>query len=94
MPHFRVAQVRRIGVELLIVPMAPAFGRQTPAAQTDLVNELQAQAVKAELPGAVVPVWEHEPGRLRFLARPELHPALKGLSVARLRQMLNRDLSW
>jgi hypothetical protein len=86
--------MRRANTDLLIVPMAPSFAEKSRAAQADWINEIQAQADKAGLEGAVVPVWESAPGRMAFVAPAPLHPLLKDLTVKRVLTMLNRDLSW
>jgi hypothetical protein len=94
MPHFRVAHVKHGGLDLIIVPMNPAFGRLSKAAQVEAMKEIQEQAAKAQLAGAVVPVWESRPGRLAFLAPANWHPFFKALTVGRLLELLNRELSW
>jgi hypothetical protein len=94
MPHFRIAHVTHQGLDLLIVPMKPAFARLSAAAQAEALNEIQEQAAKAHLAGTVVPVWESRPGHLAFLAPAEWHPFFNGLTVGRVLDLLNRELSW
>jgi hypothetical protein len=93
MPSFKVAHVRKDGLDLVIVPMSPSFGGKSRVEQKEIVDELQMQAAKAQLAGAVVPVWDSGAGRLAFLAPAAWHPFLKSLTLRSVLKLLNRELS-
>ena len=94
MQRYRVAHIRKDGLDLIIVPMSPSFGGKSLTDQKRIVDELQTQAAKAQLAGAVVPVWDGGGGRLAFLAPAVWHPFIKSLTLRSVLKLLNRELSW
>ncbi len=94
MKSYRVAHVRKDGLDLIIVHMSPLFGGKPQAEQRGIVDGLQMQAAKARLAGAVVPVWDAGGGRLAFLAPAAWHPFLKSLTLRSVLKLVNRELSW
>jgi hypothetical protein len=94
MPRFRVAHVTVQGVDLIIVPMDASFAELSSIGRAEALKELQTQATKAELRGAVVPVWDSGQRRMAFVAPDALHPVLRALTLARVLELLNRELSW
>jgi hypothetical protein len=94
MKSYRVAHVRKDGLDLIIVPMSPSFGGKPRAEQSEIVDGLQMQAAKAQLAGAVVPVWDAGGGRLGFLAPAAWHPFFKSLTLRSVVKLVNRELSW
>ena len=94
MPSFKVAHVRKDGLDLIIVHMAASFGGRSRAEQQEIVDELQMKAAKAQLAGAVVPVWDAGGGRLSFLAPDSWHPFLKSMTLRAVLKLVNRELSW
>jgi hypothetical protein len=92
--EFQVAHVRKEGLDLIIVPMSPSFGGKSRAEQNEMVDELQMRAAKAQLAGAVVPVWDSGGGRLAFLAPASWHPFFNSLTLPSVLKLVNRELSW
>src|SRR3954471_17591007 len=58
MPRFKIAHVKEQGIDLIIIPLDPSFGRKSPQDQRSVISELQGHAIAAGLAGTVVPVWE------------------------------------
>lgn len=93
MPSFKIAHVNHQGLNLILVPLGPSFGRKTPEEQKATADELQVRASAAGLAGAVVPVWDAGGGHMGFLAPRKCHPLLRQLSLRRVYQMVNRELA-
>ena len=92
MSKYKVAHIREQGIDLIIVPLEPAFDRQPETAQHATIGGLQACANAAGLRGTVVPVWLVA-GRMRFIARPEWHPFFRGLQWETVIGNLNKELT-
>ena len=73
--------------------MAPSFGGKSRAEQRKIVDELQLEAARAQLAGAVVPVWDNN-GHMAFLAPATWHPFLKSMTLRAVLKLVNRELSW
>jgi hypothetical protein len=93
MPTFQVAQLRRDGQDVIIVPVDRSFGKRTPAEQARIQEAFQRSAAEADMPGVVVPVWEDASGRMAFRAPPPWHEFLKSIDMVYVATALNRTLS-
>ena len=93
MPSYKLAHIQEQGVDLIIMPLDPAFGGMTPSEQKEELAGFQLRAEDAGLRGTVIPVW-NEFGRLVFIAPPEWHPLLAGLTPDYVETNLNRELYW
>jgi hypothetical protein len=94
MPRYAVAHVREQGVQLIIVPVDDAYGRQPESDQADFHHALQIQARRAGLAGTVVPVWADSRGRMSFRAPQNWHPFFRGLSLPVVYQNLTKEIYW
>jgi hypothetical protein len=93
MPTFQVAQLRRDGQDVIIVPVDRSFGKRAPAEQARIQEAFQRSAATADLSGVVVPVWEDSSGRMAFRAPPPWHDFLKSIDMVYVATALNRTLS-
>lgn len=93
MPNFRIAHLREQGQDMIIVPLEWTFGNKSSADQRAIIADLQAHARGARLAGTIVPVWESG-GRMSFVAPRPWHPFFQGLSMWRVMQSINKELSW
>ena len=89
MPSYKVAHMREQGQDMIIVPLDPAFGRQTRSEQHGFVVELQQRANEAGLNGRVIPIW---PGG--FIAPPNWHPFFRTLPLQLVHANLNKVVHW
>ena len=94
MPSLKVAHIREQGVDLVIVPLDPGFGRQSQAAQDDTIGGVQNRVRASGLAGTVVPVWDDGGGRMAFRAPRPWHPFFSGLSLHSVWSNVNREVSW
>jgi hypothetical protein len=93
MPTFQVAQLRRDGQDVIIVPVDRSFGKRTPAEQARIQEAFQRSAAGADMQGVVVPVWEDASGRMAFRAPPPWHEFFKSIDMVYVATALNRTLS-
>jgi hypothetical protein len=93
MPTFQVAQLRRDGQDVIIVPVDRSFGKRSPAEQARIQEAFQRGAAAADMPGVVVPVWEDASGRMAFRAPPPWHAFLTSIDMVYVATALNRSLS-
>ena len=93
MPTFQVAQLRRDGQDVIIVPVDGSFGKRSPSEQARIQEAFQRSAAAAEMPGVVVPVWEDASGRMAFRAPPPWHEFLKSIDMVYVATALNHSLS-
>lgn len=92
MPTFKIAHIREQGVDLIVVPMDPAFGKLPKSDQHTIIAELQAQSFAAKLAGTVVTVWDYGRGQMGFIAPQSWHPFFQSISLSWLLAKLNREL--
>lgn len=90
---FKVAHLNAKGVDLILVPLASAFGQLKRLDQEKAIKTLQHYAAAAGLRGFVVPIWDKGAGKAEFLAEKQLLPILQNFSLAVVQQNLNRELS-
>ena len=94
MTRLKVAHVREQGVDLIIVPLASSFGRQSTNQQHSAIHELETRAASAGLAGGIVPVWDSGSGRMAFIAPNEWHPFFRSINLRWVFANVNRELSW
>lgn len=94
MPRFQIAHIKEQGVDLIIVPLEPAFGDLPQIEQDRSISDLQAHAIGAKLAGTVVPVWEMIDGRMGFRAPQRWHPFFHSIDMQRVAMNLNGELYW
>ena len=92
MSQWKIAHIREQGVDLIIVPLEPSFGRKSSADQHGIIDGLQQCSISAGLAGTVVPVWREGSGH-RFVAQPNWHPFFKSLSWNAILGNLNKTLT-
>lgn len=89
---FRIAHVREQGVDLVIVPLDPAFNHKSLQQQRQFIGALQICADDAGLAGTVVPVWRNG-GRMQFIAHQGFHPFFRSISWDVVISNLNKELT-
>lgn len=94
MPTFEVANVRERGKQMILVPMSSRFGHEPENNQHAMINEIQAEAQGAGLPGKVVIVWPTPSGRTQFISPPQWREIFDRLSDSWVRSKVNGTLSW
>ena len=92
MSRFKIAHVREQGQDMIIIPLDRSFGHKSSTEQTQITRQLQASASSAVLAGTVVPVWEHTPGRMAFIAPSPWRNFFQSLSMSIIGRMINREL--
>jgi hypothetical protein len=93
MPSFQVAYLRHNGQDLIIVPVDRSFAKRSPTEQARIQEAFQRSALAADMPGAVVTVWEDSSGRMAYRAPPPFHEFLKTIDMVYVATALNRSLS-
>jgi hypothetical protein len=93
MPRFKLAHIQQQGVDLIIIPLDPAFGGMTESEQLEELAGFQLRAKDAGLSGTVVPIWK-EYGRMVFIAPSDWHPLFASLTPEFVEANLNRELYW
>jgi hypothetical protein len=88
-----VAQLRREGQDVIIVPVDRSFGKRSPSEQARIQEAFQRSAAAMKLPGVVVPVWEDPSGRMAFRAPPLWHEFFKSIDMVYVATALNHSLS-
>jgi hypothetical protein len=94
MPSLKVAHLRQQGVDLVIAPLNPDFGRKTRRDQQSIIDEIQIRSRSAGLAGTVVPVWDGGSGRMAFMAPSNWQPFFRSLNLRTVWANVNRELSW
>lgn len=94
MTTMEIAHVREQGVDLIVVPLDPSFGRKSTRDQHEVIGELQARSRSAGLAGTVVPVWDNGGGRMAFIAPRHWHAFFASIGLYWVHANLNRQLSW
>lgn len=94
MPNLKVAHLRQQGVDLIIAPLDPGFGRKTRQDQQEIVGEIQVRSRSAGLAGTVVPVWDNGGGRMAFIAPNNWHPFFSSLNLRAVWANVNTEISW
>ena len=94
MPSYKVAHIRKDGIDLIIVPMDKSFGFVSKESKEAVIAELQIRSAGAGLAGTVVPVWDNGGGRMGFIAHPNLHNYFRSISLSFVAANINRSLSW
>jgi hypothetical protein len=92
-PKFKIAHIKQDDVNLIIVPLAPAFGELAANEKDQIITLLQDCSVAAQLRGRVVPVWDGG-GRMHFIAPPEWHNFFRTLKLRTVRAHLNREIDF
>jgi hypothetical protein len=93
MPRYRVAHIKQRDVNLIIIPLDPAFGRKSDQEKHTAINELQARSFAARLAGTVVPVWPVG-SSMGYMAPSGCHPFFNSLTLAAVRASLNKEIYW
>ena len=88
----KIAHLKQQGIDLIIVPLAPSFGREFQTTQESIVSSIQARAIAAGLAGTVVPVWDDN-GRMGFRAPIPWHPFFRGVNLPLVYANLNRQIN-
>jgi hypothetical protein len=94
MPNYKIAHLREQGQDMIIIPLDNSFEDKTEKDQKATIASLQIRAQQAGLAGIVVPVWEGNGGRMKFIAPQQWHPYFESLSLAFVQMNLNKQLSW
>jgi len=94
MERVQVAYINEQGVDLLLVPVDPAFQKHSDTDQLRVCAVLQACATTAGLSGTVVPVWDAGDGRMAFLAPREAHAFLIAIDLGFVVEHINGELRW
>jgi hypothetical protein len=89
---YKIAHIRKQGIDLIIVPLDSSFGNKSEADQHEIISGLQACASSAGLAGAVVPIWRDGNGH-RFIAPPNWHPFFKTFSWNDVMRNINKELT-
>jgi class 3 adenylate cyclase len=90
--HYKLAHINYQGIDLIIIPLEPSFGKINPKDQIEITKTLQHHASSAGLKGQVVPVWDTGGGMAGFLAEKQLHAFFQKMDYAFLMSHLNREL--
>lgn len=93
MPIFQVAHLRHGDQDVIIVPVDRTFGKRSPAEQARIQEAFQRSAHAANIPGAVVLVWDEKAGKMAFRAPPAWSDFLKSIDMVYVATALNRSLS-
>ncbi len=94
MPHYKAAHIREQGQDMIIFPLAAAFGSQPLSVQEQELAVLQYGVRSAGLPGSAVAVWQDGSGRTRFLGPTAWHGFLQGLTYQTVWAIVNKEISW
>jgi hypothetical protein len=91
MTHYKIAHIRDHGVNMIIIPLDPSFGKKTWGVQNKIMDEIQISAKNAGLTGTVVPVWQIGENH-GFIAPPKWHPFFKTFSWDDILARINKEL--
>jgi len=93
MATFKVAHIKQQGQDMVIIPLSPAFGRKSQAAQSGVMDALRYAARVAGLSGTVAAIWA-DGNRVGFMAPTPWHPFFKSPGVYSLVMAnINRELT-
>ena len=92
MPGFKVAHIRKQGIDLIIIPLDRDFGLKTSTDQNAVIVELQARASGVGLAGTVVPVWDAGSGRMAFIAPQRWHAFFQSIGMQFVGANLNKEI--
>jgi len=94
MPRFRVAHVKLMGADVVLVPVAPDFAQLGKSDQSQTFRQIEQICRTARLGGEIVPVWESGASTLGFLAEERLHKLVGNhLTPQFLKNNINREVS-
>ena len=93
MPSFKVAHIKRQGVDLIVTPVTQTFHNKTHSQQIKIIEDLEAAAHAAGLKGTVVPVWRVG-DRMAFIAPNPWHPFFKSITWNDVLSNVNKVVSW
>jgi class 3 adenylate cyclase len=94
MPRFRVAHVKLMGADVVLVPVAPEFAQLGKAEQAQTFRQVEQLCRSARLGGEIVPVWETGAATLGFLAEERLHKLVGNhLTPQFLKNNTNREVT-
>jgi hypothetical protein len=94
MPRFKVAHIKKDGVDLIIIPLESSFGHKSDSDQREIITNLQLHARSAGLAGTVVPVWDGGGGRMGFIAPRNWHPFFTSINLAYVWANVSREIYW
>jgi hypothetical protein len=89
--QYRAALVRERGFVFIIVPLEASFEHGLRAERDDLIDALQNAAMKAGVPGRVVPVWQYR-GTLNWECPPGSEWFFEKLDWMQVFKTLNVEL--
>jgi hypothetical protein len=93
MATFDVAQVTRLGSDLLIVPLHANFHFKSIQEKQATVARLQSAAIDAGLHGIVVPVWASPCGTLASLAQVEYQNVFRSIDLEFVSRNINQEIN-
>lgn len=88
MRQLKVAYFKRIGIELILVPLDRAFGNKSHSEKSEIIRNLHLDATASGMKGTVVPIWNDD-GHRHFIAPMELHPFLRGFRWSEVMDSVN-----
>jgi hypothetical protein len=94
MAKYKVAHLKEQEQDMIIFPLASAFGNQPLSDQQEELAVLQARANAAGLGGSAVAIWQDSAGKTHFLGPTPWHGFLKGLSFRSALANVNKEISW
>lgn len=86
MPTFKVAHIREQGIDLIIIPLDPTFGRKSSTDQLRVIRELQGRAASARIVAnaAVGSTIGRSFQARRFLHTVQRENVIKNLKLVRM----------
>jgi hypothetical protein len=93
MTLYKIAHIQDRGVNMIVIPLDPSFGKKSWNKQNDRMDDLQLSAKTAGLAGTVVPVWQIGENH-GFIAPPKWHPFFKTFSWEAILASINKELSY
>jgi hypothetical protein len=91
MTHYKIAHIQDRGVNMIVIPLDPSFGKKSWYQQNNFMDDLQLSAKNAGLAGTVVPVWRIGDNH-GFIAPPKWHAFFKKLSWDAIQASINNEL--
>ena len=92
MAKYPIAHIREQGVDIIIVPLDPKFGRLSKREQSERITHVQACTIKAGLAGTVVPVWQEGDG-FRFIGPNKWLAFFQSISWDYIVSRINAELT-
>lgn len=93
MPAYEVAHIREQGQNMLLFPLASAFGQRNQSDQGAILSELERRAHAAGLAGRAAAVWESG-GRTHTLGPRNWSGFLRSIDLRFVRMNVNREIRW